>query len=146
MTDGPRGEGLSGDFALADLLAVVLFIAWRPHSQGHDGLTVVIITVLATAALRVVLRPLHADRLSRAGRPRHDSDDVSQPVAPCASLQDPSRPSLSIEGSGTGRKRAGPGSQQRTGAAGLFTPPTPSVLFAHPKSCCRSTGTRRGSR
>lgn len=146
MTDGPRGEGLSGAFALVDLLAVVLFIAWLPHSQGHDGLTVVIPTALATTALQMVLRPLPADRFSRAGRPRHDSDDASQPAAPCASLQDPSRPSLSIEGSGTGRKRAGPGSQQRTGDAGLFTPPTPSVLLAHPRSCCRSTGTRRGSR
>lgn len=77
MTDAPRHRALFGTLALMCFFAVVLFVLWLPHSQGHEGWTVVITAALATAAVQVAFRRLRASTVARADRHQDEGDDAS---------------------------------------------------------------------
>lgn len=77
MPDAPPSGALSSALALVYLLAVVLFVLWLPHSQGHEGWTVVITAALVTVAVQVAFRRLRASTVARAGRHQDEGDEPS---------------------------------------------------------------------
>lgn len=77
MSDAPPSGALSSALALVYLLAAVLSVLWLPHSQGHEGMTVVITAALVIVAVQVAFHRLRARAAARADRHQDEGNKPS---------------------------------------------------------------------